>query len=301
MKKYVFLLCIVLMSFASEACEICGCGLGNYYIGLLPQFSRSFMGVRYQFSRFHTVMKNDATQYSKDLFQTVEVLGGINLGKRWQVLALVPINFVHQVSDDGSFDSKGLGDVLLMGNYKVFDQSSCKAKQRITQSLWVGAGLKLATGKFQVDVADPALIALANTQGGTGSTDFMLNAMHNINFSRLGISTSARYKINTANKDAYFLGNRFSTNSLVCYTVAKGKSVITPNAGLLYDYSAANQLAHQKIADTGGYLLSAATGVELSINAITIGGNLQFPLTQNFANAQTNTQLKGMLHLTFSL
>jgi hypothetical protein len=302
MKNIVITISIILFSFTASACEICGCGVGNYYIGLLPQFSRSFIGIRYQFSSFHTNIKGDPTQYSKDLFQTAEVWGGYNIGKRWQVLAILPFNFIHQASDDGTFNANGIGDIAVLGNYKVFNHSSATAgKKLITQQLWMGAGIKLATGKFNIDPNDPDLVALANTQVGSGSTDFMLNAMYNININRFGVNTSTRYKINTTNNDRYFFGNRFSANSIAYYAFTKAKTTITPNLGLLYEHSEANKSASEKIAETGGYLLSTAAGVEVNFNKITVGCNAQLPLSQNFAGEQTNTKVKGMLHVTFSL
>ena len=98
-----------------------------------------------------------------------------------------------------------------------------------------------------------------------------------------------------------FFGNKFSANSIAYYSFSKAKTTITPNAGLLYDHSGANKSANIKIAETGGYLLSTAAGVEVNFNKITIGCNAQLPLSQNFAKAQTNTKVKGMVHVTFSL
>jgi len=299
MKKLIVAVGFTLLSCtAANACEICGCGLGNYYIGLLPQFSHKFFGLRYQYRQFHTVMADDATQFSRDYYKSVEVWAGWNIGKRWQLIAILPYNYIHQVSDDGVTNNQGIGDIAIMGNYKVFDKS---AKNSFSQQLWLGAGVKLPTGKFNIDATDPALVAIANTQTGSASTDFMLNAMYNIKIKKIGINSSASYKINTANSDDYSFGNKFSANSFVFYPIEKGEFGIVPNIGMLYEQTASSKLVKETVAQTGGHLLSTAAGLELNYRKISVGANVQLPLHQNFSQGQTEMKLKGMVHVSFSL
>ncbi len=302
MKKNIFTILIICFSFSSaKACEICGCGLGNYYIGLLPQFSHKFIGFRYQYRSFKTVMADNPSQYSRDYYKTMELWAGWNIGKKWQLIAILPYNYIHQVSDDGITNNKGIGDIALMANYKVLDKNSTSGNgSAVAQQLWFGAGIKAPTGKFNIDATDPAIVSIANTQTGSASTDFMLNAMYNVRINNIGINTAASYKVNTANNDKYIFGNKFSANSFVSYSVNKGKTVIVPNTGVLFETTAANKLDKQNITQTGGHLLAAAAGVEVSVKKITVGANVQLPVNQNFSAGQTDLKVKGMAHITFS-
>jgi hypothetical protein len=302
MKKNILFLLILALSFnTTKACEICGCGLGNYYIGLLPQFNHKFIGLRYHSRNFKTTMADDPSQFSHDYYKTMELWAGWNIGKRWQVLAIVPYNYIHQVSDDGVTNNLGIGDMALMANYKIFDHNSTSAKgSAVAQQLWIGAGIKLPTGKFDIDATDPAIVAIANTQTGSSSTDFMLNAMYNVQINNIAINTGVSYKINTSNNDQYIFGNKFSANSFLSYTIKKNTTAIIPNAGLLFENSAANKLDKQNIAQTGGHLLAAAAGLELSLKRITVGGNIQLPVSQNFSSGQTDLKIKAMAHVSFS-
>jgi hypothetical protein len=305
MRKFAVTLFSIVISFSSiRACDICGCGLGNYYIGIMPQFSYRFWGVRYQFSSYRTQINNDPTQFSKDFYQTVELWSGWNIGKRWQVLAFVPFNFNHQYSDDGIKNTSGLGDIALLSNYKVFDKmSKSAADKNISQQLWLGAGIKLPTGKFSINPTALDVAAQTNTQIGSGSSDVMLNAMYNLHINRFGISTVANYKINTTNKNNYRFGNKFSANSFVYYSIPMhaAKAVLTPNFGLLFQHSPNNELQGNKVNLTGGNILTAAAGIEIGFNKVTIGLNTQLPVSQNFADGQTKSKVTGMFHISFSI
>ena len=302
MKKIYLIMAVFAISLSGYACDICGCGLGNYYIGMVPQFNHSFFGLRYQYRYFHTQIANDKTQYSNDYFQTVELWGGFNFGKNWQVLAFVPYSVNRQVSDDGTKNSNGLGDIAAILNYSLLESSRLNANNKLVfQQLWIGAGIKAPTGSSQIDPNSPDIVALANSQLGSGSTDFMLTTAYTIRIDKLGFTTNLSYKINTANSESYRFGNHFSSNNFFYYSVRSGKTTFTPNIGILYEQSASNQLKNIKVDQTGGFATLGAAGVEMSLKKISIGLNIQAPIVQDYAMGQTQTKVRGMVHFTFAL
>jgi hypothetical protein len=218
-----------------------------------------------------------------------------------QVLAFVPVNFNRQNSDEGISHLKGLGDVMLMANYKLFDASSINSNDKVfSQQLWIGGGIKLPTGRFEIDENDPDVASVANRQLGSGSTDILLDAMYNVRIDKFGITSTVNYKINSLNKDEFKFGDKLSASSFVFYPIPSAKTVISPNLGLLYEHTKSSELQSSKIDLTGGSLLQGSAGAEISFNKITVGFNAQLPIAQNFAESQTNAKVKGMAHVSFA-
>ncbi|HMH31999.1 MAG TPA: hypothetical protein VK543_03160 [Puia sp.] len=302
MRKIFF---IVLLSVpactAVQACDICGCGGGNLYLGLLPNFKSRFIGIRYQYAQYHTELANDHTQFSHNYYNSIEVWGGWNIGKKWQILGFIPYYFNKQADDDGTSYKNGLGDISLLANYQLLHtKRTTDRNNSVEQEFWVGAGLKLPTGTFRLDVSDPTTtVADVNAQIGTGSVDFLFNAVHHIRINQFGINTTANYKVNTANSADYKYGNKLTASSIGYYRFRFHGMAAAPNIGVVYENTEANALNKQRVEFTGGYVVSGLVGVEFSFNKVAVGFNEQGPIGQHYAGGQTRMQLRGMGHVSF--
>src|SRR6516164_5798674 len=192
-KKTGFVLVVGLVTVMTvRSCPICGCGGSNIYMGLMPEFSGHFIGMRYHYSRYHTQLFSDLSQFSNNEYNTLELWGGLKLGNKFQLLGFVPYYFNKQVDDDGTFWTRGLGDITLIGQYKLLESSKWRPGNRILkQQLWVGGGLKLPTGPFNANLLDSTTtVSDVNAQIGTGSVDFLLNGMYTVTIQRFGVSIS---------------------------------------------------------------------------------------------------------------
>jgi len=302
MRKCFILVCF-LASIGAEsfACDICGCGGGSFYMGLLPSFKSRFIGIRYHFSQFNTSLVSDPTQFSHNNYNSLELWTGWNLGKKWQVLGFIPYYFNKQVDDDGTSNKNGLGDITLMANYQLYQTPTAGRKMgSLWQELWIGGGIKLPTGSFSANTSDSTLtVADINAQIGTGSVDFLVNLNHYLHLNQFGLNTILNYKINTVNTSDYKYGNRFSATSILSYGITVGKARILPNVGVAYELTAANQLQKQTVDFTGGYQLTGIAGLEVYVNRVAIGFNLQGPISQDLADGQTSLRIRGMTHITY--
>jgi hypothetical protein len=307
MKKLFLSVIILFTIITAQACPICGCGVGGFYIGLLPTYKSQFIGVRYLYSHYETHLNNDPTQFSHDHYHAIELYGGVTLGK-WQLLGFAPYHINHQVTDDGSVDRNGMGDISLLANYKLWQSSNLtKNNAAFKQEFWLGAGVKLPTGKYAVNFGNSTgtelsdLLGDVNSQMGTGSTDFIFNMMYNVHIGKFGVNSTANYKANTANSSHFRYGDRFAANSFAYYETKAGRRIfMAPNIGLLYQYTAPNELANDKVNQTGGYIATASGGLDINITNITVGTSVQLPFAQNYAHGQTVQKVSGLVHVTYT-
>lgn len=80
MKKNILLATVMLAcSINVKACDICGCGVGNNYTGILPDFSKYIFGIRLRYSALIThVGVGGSASYltTNESFLTTEIWGG---------------------------------------------------------------------------------------------------------------------------------------------------------------------------------------------------------------------------------
>lgn len=304
MKKPIVFICFLfLITLTAHACEICGCGVGNVYIGQLPGFKTKFIGIRYQYMGYRSEMAVDKSQFSKDNYQTTEIWSGWNLGRQWQLLTFVPWRFNQKISDDGVKKNSGLGDITVLANYRLLHRAQTNRQNEVVeQQVWLGAGLKLATGKYHVYLTDPNTnIGDANSQNGTGSIGYLLNGVYQLRIGSNGFGSSVHYQYNTTNTEGYLFGNRISITGFVYHRYRIAGNVISPNLGLLYERSNSNQLHGEVLEQTGGHHLNLTGGVEVSLNKLSLGVNTQLPLQQQYASGQTLLTNHTVVHLSIAL
>src|SRR6185369_17278447 len=131
-----------------------------------------------------------------------------------------------KVSDDGTLKTDGLGDLMMLVNYQLFNIKSISKDDKTTwmHQVYLGGGVKFPTGENKVNVNDPEFnIGDFNSQAGTGSVDYIVNATYNLLWNNSGLVTNVAYRINTANKQDFRFGNRAYINSAYFFTLSHGE------------------------------------------------------------------------------
>lgn len=306
MKKIVVIFMVLFLSAKANACDICGCGVGGYYIGVLPEFHKHIFGLRYRYNSLKThIGAGGSRTYltASERYQTAELWGAWNLGKKFRIMASVPYAYNERKNQGVNRSKNGIGDISVNGYYQVFnDKRTVFTKKLLVQTFWIGGGIKLPTGKYAS--ADKQSTA-NNTnlfQLGTASYDFLLHAMYDLRIQDAGLNVSASYKMNTANKYDYSYGNKLSAATQLYYKWRiKNKFTIAPNAGVSYENSK-KDIDNKIVADiSGGRLLLGTLGFETTFKKIAFGANWQTPLTQNLANGTVKANNRMMLHVSFLL
>ena len=299
MKKILFFVSFVILSYSTAlACPFCGCGNSNFQIGILPNYTNAFVGVRYTYTEFHS-QSHDGDQFSHDYFHSAELWGGYQLGKV-QLMTFIPYITTLKVSDDGVMETKGIGDLIMMGNYRVLSSThtNSETKKTFSNRLLLGGGIKFRTGQSNTDVTDPMFtVGDFSSMPGTGSTDFLINATHNLLSGSDGIITDFTYRINTTNAQQFRYGNRVYLNSAYFHSWNLGLNIIRPSVGLNFAANNANHYEGQVLTGSNGYVLSGVAGINFQRGKIGVAANGYLPIAQDLYDGQTHFQSRGSLTL----
>ncbi len=291
---------------AADACDICGCGAGSYYIGILPEFNAKILGLRYRSSNLTTHLNpaGERTYLTTDeQYYTTELWGGWTIKDRYRIMAAVPVAFNIKDNETARESKTGLSDVTLQGFYRLLRSKktlgNSERTKLLVQDLWLGVGIKAPTGKY--NPADKSSTSAPTNlfQLGTGSWDFMLTGMYDIRLQDLGFNATASYKLNTANRYDYYYGNRFSGSAQLYHKFRFGdKLMIAPNAGFNFEYSQKDIDGSIAVRATGGQLMFTTVGAELSFEKFSIGGNWQPVMSQDMGEGAVKAGNRAMVHLS---
>ncbi|MEI2748852.1 MAG: transporter [Ferruginibacter sp.] len=303
MKKYFVIILLLVLSETTSACDICGCGAGSSYIGLLPEFSKKIVGIRYRYNSLTSHLGiNGASTYltTNEKYHTTELWGSITVGHKWRIMGTIPYNFNVKVNQGKQTSKSGISDISFSGFYQLLNHKSAAGKDKLlAQSLWIGAGIKLPTGTYSSANKLNASNASNLFQLGTGSTDFSLQLMYDIRLQDAGINFSSSYKINTINKEDYQYGNKLSSSVQTYYKFSLGKNAnIAPNIGLLYERASVDIDKGFPVDASGGNILLGMAGFETRFNKISIGTNYQLPLNDQLGKGFVKAGNRFMAHFS---
>lgn len=306
MKKTLSLL-IVSTAFITKAaaCDICGCGAGNSYIGLLPDFYKYIFGLRHRYNSLYTHLGADGSNTyltTWEKYNITELWGGWAVNDKFRIMLTVPYNFNEKINQGNSQSKNGISDISIAGYYQLLNKKTTVfKKQELTQTIWVGGGIKLPTGEY--NPADKS-ITNQNTnlfQLGTASIDYSLAAMYDARLQNAGLNVSASYKINTGNKYHYTYGNKLNLSTQAYYRIKAGRVTLAPNTGIQYE-TAKKDIDNKFAVDlSGGNVLLGTLGLETSYKKIAVGANWQTPMSQNLAGGFVKAGNRMMVHVSFAL
>ncbi|MCF3107989.1 transporter [Niabella sp. CC-SYL272] len=289
----------------AAACDICGCGVGNDYIGILPDFHKHIFGIRYRHNSLwsHLGVGGQQTYLTtSEHYNTAEAWGGWNITEKFRVMAAVPYSINRRSNQEADLTKSGVGDVTLSAFYQLINKRDPVGNKLLVQSLWLGGGVKLATGKYNPADKSTGGESANLFQLGSGSTDFSLNGMYDLRLQDAGVNLSAHYKINTANRYDYRYGNKLNLNAQAYYKFRVASLVmIAPNAGVQYEKARTDIDNDILVTVSGGRVLMGTAGMEAAYKKIAVGANFQTPFSQNLANGIVRANNRVMVHVSIAL
>jgi len=306
MKKYILILFLILLiPSITLACDICGCGVGNSYLGILPDFRKHIFGLRYRYNTMQTHLGiGGSTSYltTKETYQTIEAWGGWTFGKNLRLMASIPYSFNEKMNQGMAKRKDGLGDITLSGYYQVLNsRRPVLSNKLLIQSLWIGTGLKFATGKYNPADKTGTSESANLFQLGTGSYDLNIGAMYDLRLQDVGMNLNTNYKIATANKYDYQYGNKFTLNAQAYYKLRIKKVTLSPNAGAQYEKAESDMDESFTVNASGGYIWLGTVGLEAAFGKMAIGANFQTPVAQQLAKGIVSANNRVMVHFAFAL
>lgn len=286
-----------------QACDVCGCSVSSQSLGLLPQFSKHFVGVQYMYSSSSSshpsLFAGKANEESSQIYQNTQLWGRFQLNRQFQIFAFVPYIQNANTTSTEKTELNGLGDASIIINYAIPIPEKADKKRM----LLAGLGIKMPVGKFNSHTNIQGN-GLPNTQTGTGSWDYLANINYTHKSGQIGYNIDIAYVMTTANKWEYKFGNRLNSSAMIFWWKEQNKIKFAPQAGLRVEYSLHDYDDYRKKwlnEQTGGIITFATFGTQLFFKNFGAKATISVPAYQQYAAGyvHSNSRFEGGIFILF--
>lgn len=197
---------------------------------------------------------------------------------------------------------RGLSDISALVHYNLINTfMDDSVVHKVNHNLLVGGGAKLPTGRYKYDENSLLDVANPNFQLGTGSTDWLLNAIYTARYKNWGANTDVSYRITTTNPNGYRFGNRVNASASVFYLSGEGMSKLSvmPNAGIFVEQAGHDIRSGEINKQTGGYATYLNIGTEVYLNKLSLGFSYWKPISQYLSDGELRANAQLTTHVTF--
>lgn len=246
------------------ACDMCACGAGSNYSGIIPNFSKNLIGIRYQHQSSdyisNTVNFNGSSAVEADIYQRADLYFRYYASKRIQLLAFVPYQIHQRIESLRSTTITGVGDINALVYYTFYNTGDSLGKTH-KHTWYAGGGVKLPTGLYQQRDETKAMLP-SLFQIGTGAYAFSIQNIYTYRYKNVGINTNLQYRYNLKNELGFKLGNQIIANANVFYLKKFTSFSLLPSIGFLFDSIEENENFDLKNPTTGGYANIVSIGLD---------------------------------------
>jgi hypothetical protein len=292
MKKIIIAFLAGISYTSVHACDICGLGTSNYNPFLFPHLSKNYVNLSYLRQVYHIHTEEGLT---KEYFNTVLAGAQFSISDKLQLRAMIPYEVNMQQSLPGNTRTKGIGDISLLANYRLWQHQGRSG----TQVFVAGAGVKLPSGKYAAEKVSS--IEDQNFQLGTGSTDYLLNGAYRLSYRKWVFSAVGSYKYNTQNKDNFRYGDVLTTGITAVYRKELREFSISPYIQVINETQYDNADNHVLQSHTGSSVFYTGGGCDVNTKKFAVGINYQVAASQNLYEGEINAKPRLSAHISIIL
>jgi hypothetical protein len=303
MKKLIFLF-LLAAGYSADACDACGCSSSGNFSGLMPQFSRKFIGIRYRQASYRVdpsqlqgLHDHADQQLHHESYVKAEFWARFYPAPKLQLMMFLPYGFHSKEENGVKQQISSVGDASLLLHYVLVNNSD-SLHSAWKHTLLAGGGIKLPTGRYQQRDADLTMFQ-QGFQVGSGAYSYILNAIYTTQYNRAGFNADVSYRINRKNELDYQLGNQASSSGTFFYRIRGKHFSILPNTGMFYEHIDRDRQYGADQVLSGGNFLYHTAGIECYLDRVSFGFNLQSPLSKQDPSSAPVSSHRVMASLNF--